>query len=200
MSSASSDPSVTPARPVEPVQALIVVDMQSAFVGGDGAVPHADRLLDRVRDLLARARESGALVVQLQNDGEPGTPDEPGTPGWEVHLPVDTDRGEILLRKTVDDGFEESRLEELLREAGVKELAVCGVMSEMCVSATARGAVERDFRVVLPHDAHGTYDIPAAEGFSDVVPAATVSRVAEWALGDEVEVVARARDVVFSKP
>lgn len=33
-----------------------------------------------------------------------------------------------------------------------------------------------------------------------MVPAAMVSRVAEWALGDEVEIVARAQDVDFTKP
>ncbi|MGW0534099.1 cysteine hydrolase family protein [Streptomyces sp. NPDC003032] len=187
-------------KSIAPVQALIVVDMQSAFVSGDGAVPDAGRLLDKVRDLMTRARGSGALVVQLQNDGGPGTPDEPGTPGWHIHLPADADRGEVVLRKTADDGFEETGLEELLRDAGVTELAVCGVMSEMCVSATARTALDLGFRVVLPHDAHATYDIPAAEGISDVVPAAMVSRVAEWALGDEVEVVARAGDVGFTKP
>ncbi|MFF8652760.1 cysteine hydrolase family protein [Streptomyces huasconensis] len=191
---------VTPEATPAPVQALILVDMQSAFVTGDAAVPDARRLLDRVRDLLARARESGALVVQLQNDGEPGAPDEPGTPGWRLHLPVEAERGETVVRKTVDDGFEETGLEELLREAGVADLAVCGVMSEMCVSATARTALELGFRVVLPHDAHATYDIPAAEGISDLVPAAVASRVAEWALGDEVEIVARARDVGFTKP
>ncbi|MEV7192014.1 cysteine hydrolase family protein [Streptomyces sp. NPDC093510] len=191
---------LAPVQPGAPVQALIVVDMQSAFVAGDEAVPDAERLLDRVRGLLAKARDNGALVVQLQNDGAPGTPDETGSPGWELHLPVDIGRGEAVVRKTVDDGFEESPLEGLLRDAGVKELAVCGVMSEMCVRATASTALELGFRVVLPHDAHATYDIPAAAGISDVVPAATVSRVAEWTLGDEVEIVARAADVSFTKP
>ncbi|MEU5685867.1 isochorismatase family protein [Streptomyces venezuelae] len=193
-------PPHAPTEAVAPVQALIIVDMQSAFAAGDGAVPDAERLLDRVRGLLDRARDNGAFVVQLQNDGEPGTSDETGTPGWQLHLPADTDRGEVVLRKTVDDGFEETPLESLLKDAGVRELAVCGVMSEMCVRATASTALELGFRVVLPHDAHATYDIPAAEGISDVVPAATVSRVAEWTLGDEVEIVARAADVVFTKP
>ncbi|WP_276314383.1 isochorismatase family protein [Streptomyces sp. WAC 01529] len=187
-------------KPPASVQALIVIDMQSAFVSGRGAVPDADRLLDTVGDLMARARESGALLVQLQNDGEPGAPDEPDTPGWRLHLPVDAGRGEVVLRKSADDGFEETRLEKVLREAGVTALALCGVMSEMCVSATARTALDLDFRVVLPHDAHATYDIPAAEGISDAVPAAVVSRVAEWALGDEIEVAARACDVGFTKP
>jgi nicotinamidase-related amidase len=65
----------------------------------------------------------------------------------------------------------------------------------MCVQATARTALARGYRVVLPHDAHATYDIPAAPGISDGVPAAMVSRVAEWALGNEGEVIAHAKDV-----
>lgn len=76
-------------------------------------------------------------------------------------------------------------------------LIVCGVMSEMCVSATARTALRLGFGVVLPHDAHATYDIPAVDGIGDAVPAAHVSRVAEWALGDQVEVVPRAAAVTF---
>ncbi|MFG3254055.1 isochorismatase family protein [Streptomyces sp. NPDC048172] len=184
------------------VEALVVVDMQRAFVtgGGDGtaeggAVPEAERVVARTRELLARAREAGAYVVHLRNDGEPGTPDEPGTPGWELHLPVEP--GEAVVRKTTDDGFEETDLEEQLRGRGVKALAVCGVQSEMCVRATAETALCLGFRVVLPHDAHATYDVPPAPGDTEKVPAAMASRVAEWSLGDEVEIVARAAEVEF---
>ncbi|MFD9903778.1 isochorismatase family protein [Streptomyces sp. NPDC059063] len=199
--SPSATPGPTePAKPTEPVQALIVVDMQSAFVTGAEAVPDAERVLRRTEQLMAKARAADVLVVQLQNDGPEGALDEPGTPGWQVELPVDADRGELVLRKTVDDGFEETDLEHILREEGVTALALCGVQSEMCVGATARTALDLGFRVVLPHDAHATYDIPAAAGISDAVPAAMVSRVAEWALGDEVEIVPSADDVSFTAP
>ncbi|MEV7271678.1 isochorismatase family protein [Streptomyces bacillaris] len=180
-----------------PVQALIVVDLQSAFVAGDHPVPDAPRLLDRVGHLVRRARAAGALVVHLQNDGPAGEADEPHTPGWELYLPVHGGPAEKVIRKSEDDGFEGTSLAETLTAAGVGALAVCGVMSEMCVLATARRALELEYRVVLPHDAHATYDIPAAPGISEAVPAAMASRVAEWALGDEVEVVARAEDVRF---
>ncbi|MFG3409237.1 isochorismatase family protein [Streptomyces sp. NPDC048142] len=181
-----------------PVQALLVIDVQSAFVTGKNAVPDAPRLLDRVTDLVAGAREAGALVVHLQNDGPAGAPDEPHTPGWELHLPVRPCPAESVIRKEEDDGFEDTSLEDELTAAGVRAVAVCGMLSEMCVLATARRALELDFRVVLPHDAHATYDIPAAPGISEPVPAAMASRVAEWALGDAVEIVARAEDVVFT--
>ncbi|GGV94105.1 hypothetical protein GCM10015535_58720 [Streptomyces gelaticus] len=183
-----------------PVQALLVVDVQADAVRGDRAVPEADRLVERTAELIARARKGGALVVHVQNDGPPGAGDEPGTPGWELHHTVEDSPTEAVIRKLRDDGFHGTPLDGLLRDSGVRALAICGVMSEMCVQATARTALELGYRVVMPHDAHATHDIPAAPGISGPVPAATVSRVAEWALGSDLEVVARAADVEFAAP
>jgi streptothricin hydrolase len=131
------------------------------------------------------------------DDGPAGAVDEPGTPGWQLHLPVRDRPEEVVIRKTGDDGFEGTDLAGMLGRRGVRRLAICGVMSEMCVSATARTALRLRLGVVIPHDAHATNDIPAAAGISDAVPAAVVSRVAEWALGDEVDIVPRAADVTF---
>lgn len=139
----------------------------------------------------------GRSSSTCRTTGPPGA-DEPHTPGWELHLPVHGGPAETVIRKTEDDGFEGTTLEDALTAAGARSLAVCGVMSEMCVLATARRALALDYRVVLPHDAHATYDIPAAPGISEAVPAAMASRVAEWALGDEVEVIAHATDITFA--
>jgi streptothricin hydrolase len=179
------------------VQALIVIDMQAAFVSGEEAVPEAAGLLVTVADLIRRARETDALVVHLQNDGPPGSADEPRTPGWELFLPATERDGEHVIRKGTDDGFHQTDLSGILTRRAVQDLAVCGVMSEMCVSATARSALNLGYHVVLPHDGHGTYDIPAVEGLADAVPHAMVSRAAEWALGDQIDIVARATDIRF---
>ncbi|MFC9943331.1 isochorismatase family protein [Streptomyces pratensis] len=181
-----------------PAQALIVVDVQKAFVRGDGALPDAARLVDRTADLITRARAAGALVVHVQNDGPAGSEDEPHTPGWELHHPVEAGPTEVVIRKTHDDAFQETSLEALLTASGVESLAVCGLMSEMCVQATARTALALDHQVVLPYDAHATHDIPAAPGISAAVPAATVSRVAAWAISQDADVTARAADVTFA--
>lgn len=178
-------------------QALVVVDVQRGLVSGEHAVPAADRVLRAVTTLLRAAREAGALVVHLQNDGPPDAPDAPEAPGWELaFVPRD---GEPVLRKTGDDPFPETPLAALLAEHGVHRLAVCGLLSEFCVSATARGALVRDLGVVLAHDAHATFDVPPGPG-SPGVPAALASRAAEWALGDEVDVVATVAEVRFARP
>ena len=178
--------------------ALIIIDVQTAFVSGPNAVPAAATIVAAVTGLLSRARKADTLIIHLQNDGATGAPDEPGTPGWQLFLQVCDGPHEFVVRKAEDDGFASTDLGTLLSAHGAHRLAICGVMSEMCVSATARTSLRRGFEVLLPHDAHGTYDIPATPGIGPVVPAAHVSRVAEWALGDELTLVPRAADITFA--
>ncbi|MGV9312324.1 isochorismatase family protein [Streptomyces sp. NPDC003691] len=179
--------------PDAPAEALILVDVQTAFLTGPDAVPGAAGLVTRLSALLERARAADAVVVHLRNDGEPGAPDEPGTPGWQLHLPVRESPRESVVRKESDDGFEDTGLGELLDGHGVRSAVIAGVLSEMCVSATARGALDHGLRVVLPHDTHTTYAL-------DDLPAPVVSRVAEHALGSDPEFVTTAAAVPFTAP
>lgn len=177
---------------VRPAAALVVIDAQCGLLEGETAVPDAAGVTDRLAAVLGAARSAGAVIVHLQNDGAPGSPDEPETPGWMIHPKVAPGPGELVLRKTRDDGFDGTELEALLATKQVTRIAVAGLLSEMCVSATVRGALTRGLQVALIRDAHATYDL-------DEIPASVVSRVAEHALGDEVELVAAAA-VRFGRP
>lgn len=177
-------------------QALLVVDVQRGFVDGPGAVPGHAALLAAIGTLLARARAADAPVIFLQNDGPAGAIDEAGTAGWALYFaPRD---GEHVVRKCEDDGFAGTRLDTLLEANGVCNVAICGVLSEMCVAATARAAMQRGYGVVLAHDGHATCDVPPGPGGSPGVPAALAARAAEWSLGDEIHIVSSAADVVFT--
>lgn len=181
---------------MRPVECLIVVDMQRAFVEGGGAAPAMRSVLRAVKEQIANARRAGALVVQLQNDGAPGTVDEPGGWGWELSIaPLDS---EHVVRKTEDSGFAGTGLHDLLRDEQIQVLSVCGIMSEMCVAATARGAVERGYDVVLAHDSHATYPVPPCVPGEPEIPAEHAARVAEWSLGDTVTITPLATDVRFA--
>lgn len=179
-----------------PADALLVVDVQNAFVEGPSAVPGHATLRAMVDVLLDKARSAWTPVIFLQNDGPTGALDEPHQAGWKLHFPPLS--GEMVIRKTEDDGFDGTDLDAILTAFGAKNLVICGVLSEMCVAATARAALECGYGVLLPHDAHATYDVPAGPG-SQGVPAALASRAAEWSLGDEVRICASAREVRFKE-
>lgn len=174
------------------VTGLVVVDAQVGLLHGSAAVPSAPELLPRLAALLGAARAAGALVVHLQHDGEPGAVDAPGGPGWAIHPAVAPTAGEVVLHTSVDDGFDGTGLDDVLRTAGVERLAVAGLLSEMCVSATARSAMRRGLAVVLVTDGHATYDL-------DDIPHHVVARVAAHALGDEVT-LAPAAEIAFAAP
>jgi nicotinamidase-related amidase len=175
--------------------AVLVVDAQCALVEGEHAVADAAGLLGRIDTLLDRARDDGIPVLHLQDNGLADTLIRRGTPGWELALAV-SDR-EPVIAKDRDDGFDGTSLEDLLTERGITRLVVVGIQSEMCVAATARGALARGLQVVLPRDGHTTYDVPADDEGGVAVPAAQVSRVAEWSLGDSIEVPASVTDVTW---
>jgi nicotinamidase-related amidase len=165
------------------VDALIIVDAQEGLLIGDAAVPHADELVDRLQYLVGAARDAGSLIAYLQNDGRPGSLDEPGSAGWPIHHSLQPQPNDVVVRKTSDDGFDGTVLYQTLVTHAVRHVAIAGLLSEMCVSATARSALRQGLRVTLVTDAHATYDL-------DEIPSTTVSRVAEHALGDKILLVA----------
>lgn len=183
-------------EPVPHADALLLVDVQCAFMAGADAVPGHLALQACIARLLARARRAGVLVIFLQNDGEPGSPDAPHGEGWQLYFPPV--QGEHVVLKAEDDGFLETRLHALLQARDVQCLALCGLLSDMCLAATARSALTRGYDVLLPHDAHGTYDVPPGSGGSPGVPAALAARAAEWSLGDGVSILPSADAVQFA--
>jgi nicotinamidase-related amidase len=139
--------------------ALLVIDIQrGAF---DGArCPTIDRstdLVNNARALVDAARASGTPIVFIQHCDEPGQPFEEGTPHWEFHedlspLPEDT-----VIRKYSSSAFENTDLAAKLERLGTREVVLCGLQSEFCVSNTARSALELGYGVRVAKDGHSTW-------------------------------------------
>lgn len=141
--------------------ALLLIDAQRNMLEGSDAIPSASSVRPVLERLLADARHSRdaskTVVVHVQNDGNSGDPDEPMTFGWELVFPAA--EGELVVRKDACDVFESSPgLAAKLRSSGVDRVVVAGMQSEFCVEESSLGALREGFAVVLPHDAHGTYD------------------------------------------
>jgi nicotinamidase-related amidase len=143
------------------VTALLVVDAQFNMLEGAEPVPSAADIKSALEALVDAARAAGAVVVHVQNDGQPGDPDEPGTEGWELVLAPAGD--DVLVRKDQPDTFAANpQLADLLRQRGVDRVIVAGMQSEFCIRETARGALGEGFAVVIPQGAHATYgDTPS---------------------------------------
>lgn len=76
-----------------------------------------------------------------------------------------------MIQKHYPNGFRETPLLEHLKQLGVDELVIAGMMTQMCIDTTTRAAADLGFQCSLAHDACAT----RAQSFGGVtVPAAQV--------------------------
>ena len=145
---------------LDPVTALIVVDLQKGIVGLPTAHPAAD-VVAQTRKLLDAFRERGLPVVLVNvSAGAPGRTEAPRfdtsalPASWTDIVPeLDPQPGDIRVTKRSWGAFANTDLEQQLKALGVSQVVVTGVATSIGVEATARQAYELGFHVTLASDA-----------------------------------------------
>ena len=177
-------------------RALVVVDIQNDyFPGGANPLDGPEAAAEQARTLLDAFRASGEPVMHVRHVWD--APDalylRPETPGGEIHQAVSPEPGETVVEKAFPNAFLETSLDQSLKDAGVNELVVCGMMTCMCVDATVRAAVDLGYDVSVAHDAcatmalefggraiaapdvHAAFLAALADGYATVRPAADLA-------------------------
>ncbi|WP_199550484.1 cysteine hydrolase family protein [Streptomyces sp. N35] len=137
-------------------RALIVIDVQESF----RARPLWDeignpRIAEPVNRLVRAARAAGDRVFWVLHT-DPGTGGVFDPAEGHVRLLAELERpaeGEPVLYKTSHNAFTTTNLQQLLTEAGVTELWVCGIRAEQCVETTTRLGSDLGYRMVFVKDA-----------------------------------------------
>lgn len=153
--------------------ALLVIDIQRAAF--DGALcPPIDRAADLVANagiLITAARAAGTPVIFVQHCEGKGEPFEEGTPHWQFHERLTPRPGDLVVKKYASSAFENTDLQAKLEALGARDLVVCGLQSDFCVSNTSKSALSLGYRVRIASDAHSTWDLKGetAQAISDRV-------------------------------
>jgi len=140
--------------------ALLIVDVQEGMFMESPPPHEGGAVVERIRDLLERARRASTPIFFVQHDGGAGDLLEAGTAGFPILSELTPRAGEVVTVKCEIDAFAATDLEAKLRNAGVDRLVVCGMQTDFCVNAATRAAASRGFDVVLAADAHTTMDSP----------------------------------------
>jgi ureidoacrylate peracid hydrolase len=162
--------------------ALLIVDLQNDFVHPDGAYGRVGQtaemiaaLPERLRPLAEALRARGGFVVSTQFTLVPGRGGEPMIsphlkelrpflakgdfePGSWGHRLVDTlQPADFVVEKVAYSAFFQSRMEFVLKKAGIDTLFVCGIVTNGGVASTVRDAHVRDFRTFVLSDGCGAF-------------------------------------------
>ncbi len=140
--------------------ALLVIDVQIGMFDGVHMPPvyNGTTLLDNIRRLLTRARETATPIVFVQHMGHTGHPLEVGTPSGYLHPSLQPQADDVIIEKTMPDAFYKTTLHDHLVERGIQQLVVTGIQTDLCIDTTCRRAVSFDYDVHLVRDGHSTWD------------------------------------------
>lgn len=140
-------------------KALLIVDIQNDyFPGGRMEVEGSEAASLRAAALLGAFRDRRLPVLHVQHVSvRPGaTYFLPDTEGVRIHASVAPEGNETVIRKHFPNSFRETSLLDTLRQSGIQELVIVGMMTHMCIDATTRAASDLGFKCFLAHDACAT--------------------------------------------
>ena len=176
--------------------AVVVIDAQREYVDGGLPLPGVEAALGNIAALLAAARAAGAPVVHVRHRGRPGGGlFDPETSAFGFAPQAADLPGETVVDKGLPNGFAGTTLKDVLDATGRKRLALAGFMTHMCVSSTARAALDLGFSTVVLSDATATRDLPAPGG-NGIVPAAALHEAELAALADRFAIVCTTAELV----
>ena len=142
-----------------PDTALLVIDIQNDyFPGGAMELEGADAAGAKAGAAIAKFRKEGNPVIHVRHlSVRPGsTFFLPGTKGAEIHSSVTPLGDERVIEKNFPNSFRGTGLEQTLKDSGVKNLVVAGMMTHMCVDASVRHAADLGYKITLLGDACAT--------------------------------------------
>jgi len=139
--------------------ALLLIDFQNDyFPGGRMELEGALEAARNSNELLQCFRDHHLPTVHIQHISL--KPDAayflPGERGTDIHDITAHYEGEPLVQKHYPNAFRETDLLAMLRGWKIERLIVTGMMTHMCVDATARAAADLGFQVIIAENACAT--------------------------------------------
>ena len=142
--------------------ALLVIDIQNDyFPGGKFPLVKPLEAAKNAYILLQCFREHGGHHIHIQHISL--EPDASffikGDSGSDIHDSVAHFEREPIVYKHEPNSFLNTNLLETLQEWKTERLVITGMMTHMCVDATARAAVDLGFQVIVAEDACASRDL-----------------------------------------
>ena len=166
-----------------------LIDMQNEYLEGPVAVAEAGAAIAQAQKLLTAARRAGTPVFHIAHKGRPGGLFDREAKRGQIVAPLAPASGEAVIEKSLPNAFADTDLQAMLSETGRKDIILVGFMTHMCVSSTARAALDLGYRVTIDAESCATRNLP--DGRGGIVDAKTLHEVALVELSDRFAVIAR---------
>lgn len=174
---------------------VIVIDAQNEYLDGGLKLPGIKPALAEIAKLLERARKAQAPIIHVQHVGRPGGLFDVTAHNGHLIDEVAPDNDELIVQKSLPNAFARTSLDDLLKETTRKDIIITGFMTHMCVSATARAALDHGYQATVVASASATRDLPDPVS-GKALDAAAIHATALAELSDRFATIARNVDEI----
>ena len=149
--------------------ALLIMDMQKYFLdkSSHAYIPSASAIIPNIKNLMDAFLKRNFPVFFTRHIDEENI--ESSMNKWWKNSLRETDTlseiipelnhpDAIIIKKSHYDALYQTPLEKLLKEKGIKQIVITGVMTHLCCETTARSSFMRGFMVFFPIGGSATYN------------------------------------------
>lgn len=181
---------------VSPNSVLVLIDVQKGFDDpkwGKRNNPDAEAVMGKIlNDFRCHKRR----VIHVRHDsGNPNSLLKDGKPTFEFKDEVTPLPNEMVIVKHVNSAFIGTDLEKVLRNLGDPDVFYAGLVTDHCVSTTARMSGNLGFRSYVVEDGCATFDTPVKGG--ETIPADVVHKVNLASIDGEFAQVVESSELEF---
>ncbi len=132
-------------------RALIIVDVQEFyFPDGSNPLMEPEKASEKAGIVLNDFRNNNELIVHVKHATKKDSA---------IYKDVSPNKGEKVITKHFANSYRETELLDFLKQNEITEVVICGMMTHMCVEATARASSDFGYKVIVLDDACATRDI-----------------------------------------
>jgi len=149
--------------------ALLIIDAQKYFLDktSHAFIPSSLAIIPKIKSLLEVYNSMSFPVIMTQHINDEQNAEMLAV-WWSDLITEDNSMCEItpelhhksstIVKKAQYDAFYQTPLENILKEKGVTQVVITGVMTNLCCETTARSAFVRGFSVFFTVDGTATYN------------------------------------------
>ncbi|MEM6624265.1 MAG: isochorismatase family protein [Pseudomonadota bacterium] len=185
------------AKPDLAASVLVMIDCQQEYTNHALALPDAGPASAEAARVAAKVRAGGGTVIHVRHQGKAGGAFDLDHARGAFIPACAPEGGEVVVTKGLPNAFAGTDLADQLSGLGKRTLILTGFMTHMCVSATARAALDVGFGpAVVVADACATRDLPHPTEAGKVMAARDLHEMELAALADRFAFVVDTADAL----
>jgi nicotinamidase-related amidase len=145
------------------MEALVIIDVQNGLMNKD--LFKKEEFLQNINKAIIENRKNNNLIIFIQHNSKSLIK---GSNDWEIYSGLNINKNDIIIQKKHGSAFNETNLKQLLIENNIKNIIICGLVSNGCVYFSCKDGIENGFNVKIIKNGHTNWLKEAEDKINEV--------------------------------